>query len=245
MGARRIFVRDLKRGETTLVSVNQTDGQAGSGLYPAPSEKGRVVAFLSIGTDLVAGDTNDAPDVFVRDVRRQITTRVSVSSAGVEADAGSGPPAISANGRIVAFVSAATNLVAGDTNATVDVFVHDRKTAETTRVSVASDGTEADGSSGAVALSATGRHVIFQSDATNLVPGDTNGEADIFVHDRRTGDTVRVSVDGTGGQSAGPAGFSFAIDRKGRFAAFGSTAADLVPDDTNGAQDVFVHDLKN
>jgi hypothetical protein len=112
-----------------------------------------------------------------------LTARVSVDSAGTQANDTSFSPALSADGRFVAFHSDATNLVAGDTNGFVDVFVHDRHTGETTRVSVDSAGTQANADSFGAALSATGRLVAFASGATNLVVGDTNGIRDIFVHD--------------------------------------------------------------
>jgi hypothetical protein len=117
---------------------------------------------------------------------------VSVASDGTEANGASGPPAISLNGRVIAFVSGASNLVADDTNDAVDVFVHDTATGETTRVSVASGGGQANGGSGAVAVSGNGRFVIFTSDASNLVTdastlvlGDSNRLADVFLHDTR------------------------------------------------------------
>jgi hypothetical protein len=113
-----------------------------------------------------------------------LTTRVSVDSVGTQANSRSDSPALSATGRFVAFASVATNLVADDTNDADDIFVHDRHTHETTRVSVGSAGTQANGASCCVALSATGRFVAFGSFASNLVTGDTNGDGDIFVHDR-------------------------------------------------------------
>src|SRR5438132_49617 len=129
-----------------------------------------------------------------RSAGAQTTVRVSVASDGTEGNAASAGAALSADGRFVAFHSAGTNLVAGDTNATTDVFVHDRQTGITERVSVASDGTQGNKASSYPALSADGRFVAFDSDATNLVAGDTNGATDVFVHDRQTGTTERVSV---------------------------------------------------
>src|SRR5213595_159425 len=114
------------------------------------------------------------------------TERVSMDSAGNEGNGGSGGPAISADGRFVAFASYASNLVPGDTNGVADVFVHDRQTGTTKRVSVNSAGTQGNGGSGSPAISADGRFVAFSSYATNLVPGDTNGVVDVFVHDRRS-----------------------------------------------------------
>src|SRR5205823_4849985 len=168
----------------------------------------------SAATDLVAGDTNLVSDVFVHDRQTGTTERVSVASDGAQGNGSSGllsfafSPALSADGRFVAFVSVATDLVAGDTNVATDVFVHDRQTSTTERVSVASGGgTQGNGNSGGFfafpALSADGRFVAFQSDATNLVAGDTNGATDVFVHDRQTGTTERVSVASGGSQGNG------------------------------------------
>src|SRR5262249_29399620 len=156
----------------------------------------------------------------------------------------SGLPALSADGRFVAFESDVDNLVPGDTNRVRDVFLHDRVTGDTIRVSVASDGTQADGRSSFFAspsLSADGRYVAFESDADNLVPGDTNLSSDVFVHDRVTGDTVRVSVASDGAEADG---FSAepALSADGRYVAFESDADNLVPGDTNDPSDVFLHD---
>ncbi len=136
-------------------------------------------------------------------VEAQVIERVSIDSQGNDANAESGCPAASADGRIVAFESAATNLVPGDTNGVTDVFVHDRDTGTTTRVSVDSAGVEGNDRSLFPAISGDGRYVAFQSFASNLVPGDTNGSTDIIVHDRQTGITSRVNLDSSGNQSAG------------------------------------------
>ena len=130
----------------------------------------------------------------------QTTTRVNVSSGGVEGnDSSSQNPALSTNGRFVAFDSQSTNLVPADTNLdTRDIFVHDRQTGQTTLVSVSSTGEQANGYSYSPQLSADGRIVAFISWADNLVPGDTNGKEDVFVHDRQTGQTTRVNVSSTG-----------------------------------------------
>ena len=170
-----------------------------------------------------------------------LTTRVSVDSAGTQANGDTADAALSANGRFVAFDSGATNLVAGDTNGQQDIFVHDRRTGTTTRVSVDSAGTQANNASVAPALSADGRFVAFETEATNLVAGDTNGQQDIFVHDRRTGTTTRVSVDSAGTQANSECHLA-ALSADGRFVTFYSEATNLVPGDTNGVRDVFVHD---
>src|SRR5438093_763515 len=192
-------------GAQTTVRVSvASDGTEGNdvSLGSALSADGRFVAFDSAATDLVAGDTNGVSDVFVHDRQTGTTERVSVASDGAQGNNASSYPALSADGRFVAFDSDATNLVAGDTNGTTDVFVHDRQTGTTERVSVASGGgTQGNGKSGGFfafpALSADGRFVAFQSDATNLVAGDTNGTTDVFVHDRPTATTERVTANAT------------------------------------------------
>ena len=252
-GVSDVFVHDRQTGTTERVSVasDGAQGNGSSGLVtfafpPALSADGRFVAFVSFATNLVASDTNGATDVFVHDRQTGTTERVSVASDGTEGNAASAGAALSADGRFVAFHSAATNLVAGDTNGTNDVFVHDRQTGITERVSVASDGTQGNKASSYPALSADGRFVAFDSDATNLVAGDTNGTTDVFVHDRQTGTTERVSVASGGGtQGNGKSGgfFAFpALSADGRFVAFQSDATNLVAGDTNGTTDVFVHD---
>src|SRR5437867_3390116 len=162
--------------------------------------------------------------------------RVSVDSAGNEGNGGSGGPAISADGRFVAFASYASNLVPGDTNGVADVFVHDRQTGITERVSVDSAGNEGNGGSSGPAISADGRFVAFASSASNLVPGDTNGVADVFVHDRQTGTTERVSVDSLGnegnGSSANP---SISADGRVRKRAAGGSG--VVAGGTTGRTD--------
>src|SRR5262249_15236273 len=146
----------------------------------------------SFATNLVPGDTNDRSDVFLHDRVTGDTVRVSVGTDGSEADGFSGEPALSADGRFVAFTSFAGNLVPGDTNDEFDVFVHDRVTGGPDRASAGADGIKDASASLAPALSADGRFVAFESNADNLVPSDTNGGANIFVHDRFTGDTERV-----------------------------------------------------
>jgi Tol biopolymer transport system component len=236
-----IFVRDRTTGETTRVNV-ASDGTEANGWswgHVAISGGGRYVAFESAASNLVVGDTNGVCDVFVHDRQTGETTRVSVASDGTQGDSDSWLPTISADGRFVAFECVATNLVVGDTNGTEDIFVHDRTTGETTRVSVASDGAQANWNSYEPAISAAGRYVTFGSRATNLVPDDTNGCDDTFLHDRVTGETTRVSVTSDGAQAGG---YCATLSADGRHVALESYATNLVPDDTNGVGDVFVHD---
>jgi Tol biopolymer transport system component len=206
------------------------------------SAGGRFIAFESDATNLIPGDTNGSRDVFVRDRKTGTTTRVSVGTGGVQGDGDSIYPSISADGRLVAFTSYATNLVPGDTNGGPDVFVRDRKTGTTRRVSLGPGGVQGDVGSGRLAISADGRFVTFESDDTNLVRGDTNEEWDIFVRDLHRGTTRRVSV-GPGGVQGNSYSLDPAISADGRFVALESNATNLVPDDTNNALDVFVRTL--
>ena len=213
----------------------------------AISGTGRYVAFSSTATNLVTGDTNGINDVFVRDRVARRTERVSVSSGGTQGvgacspfQSGSFTPSISADGRYVSFTSCATNLVPGDANLAADVFVHDRTTRRTDRVSVS---TEAAKASYNGSVSPDGRYVGFASAASDLVPGDTNNSTDGFVWDRATRKVQRVSVDSNEAQTASGSSGAPSLSAGARFAAFSSYASTLVPGDTNQAIDVFVRDL--
>jgi Tol biopolymer transport system component len=231
-------------GATTRVSVSTGGGQAdGRSFVPALSGDGRYAAFYSDASNLVTGDTNVARDVFVRDLQTGQTTRVSVSSAGAQANGDSFAPAISLDGRIVAFASVASNLVDGDTNNANDVFVRDRQANMTTRVSVGPGGAQANGGSDEPSLSGDGRLVAFTSAASDLVAGDVNNSRDAFVFDRQSGTTVNVSVDSAGAQ-ANLDSFTPELSANGRFVAFTSFADNLIPLDENKGSDVFVRDLQ-
>ena len=220
---------------------------------PAVSGDGRYVAFLSNASNLVPDDTNQAGDIFIRDLKTGSTSRVNESTRGVQANGRTNQgPAISGNGRYVAYVSDATNLVADDTNDTGDVFVRDLRTGRTTRVNVTGSGEQANRGSdgdvpwsvtGSVSISTDGRYVAFHSGASNLVPGDTNGVGDVFVRDLRARTTTRVSLSDTGAQ-ASYGGFNPSISGDGQHVGFLSDTPDLVPEDTNGIGDVFVRDLR-
>lgn len=237
-----VFVHDRQTATTTRVSLASDDSQSNGHSTPdGISSDGRYVAFTSTASNLVSGDTNNTNDAFVRDRQTGTTTRVSVASDGSQGNDQSSASCISADGRFVAFGSAATNLVSGDTAGEYDSFVHDRQTGTTTRVSVATDGSQGNDQTLAFSLSADGRYVALASPASNLVSGDTNGHWDVFVHDRQTATTTRVSLTSEGAQANG---FSFrpSISADGRYVAFDSDAANLVSDDTNGTRDVFIHD---
>jgi Tol biopolymer transport system component len=261
-GLSDVFLRDLVNKTTERVSISANNGQtnghaAALGLPSAVSDGGRYVAFWSDASNIVAGDTNGKYDVFVRDRQESKTTRVSVASDGTQLGFGDGAAfsSLSADGRFVAFQTNAANLVPGDNNTTTDVFVRDRDSdgdgifdeadaVATTRVSVASTGAEGTGGGASIpVLSAGGRYVAFESTMTNLVPGDTNASKDVFIHDRASGVTERISVASSGSQAA-RGGFWPSLSRDGRYAPFVSTSTDLVAGDTSGDyDDVFLRDL--
>ena len=218
----------------------QSDGQNNN---PSISADGRYVAFESIATNLVGGDTNGNFDAFVHDRASGTTERVSVASSGAQGNGNSGKPAISADGRFVAFLSGSSNLVSPVTNGMAQVFVRDRVSGTTELVSVDSSGAQANGhcASYGLAISANGRYVAFESAATNLVSLDTNATNDVFIHDRTSGTTERVSIDSSGAQGNNQS-FSPSVSADGRYVAFLSGASNLVSLDTNGTNDVFVHD---
>lgn len=237
-----VFVHDRQTGQTTRASVNSAGGEGNRNSYfPVLSADGRYVAFYSEASNLVSGDTNDAADVFVHDRQTGQTTRVSVDSAGVQGNQASERPALSADGRYVAFHSWASNLAPDDTNDVADVFVQDRATGQTMRVSMESSGVQGDGDSYLANVSADGRYVAFTSWASNLTPNDTNVEADAFVYDRQTGQTARVSVDSVGGQGNGTSSLPY-LSTDGRYVTFYSEASNLVSGDTNDYGDLFVRD---
>ncbi|MDH5445456.1 MAG: Ig-like domain-containing protein [Gammaproteobacteria bacterium] len=228
------------------VSVDSSGSEIAGDSYEATtSADGRYVAFSSDATNLVTGDTNGHSDVFVHDSQTGTTTRVSVDSSGKQAINGNSyPHSISSDGRYVAFRSSATNLVANDTNGQRDIFVHDTQTGSTTRVNVDSSGNQTvNGHSYAPSISADGRYVAFHSSATNLVADDTNGQADIFMHDTQTNTTIRVNV-GPSGSQANFHSTTPSISANGRYVAFESSATNLIAVDTNDVDDVFVHDTQ-
>jgi Tol biopolymer transport system component len=238
----------------TRVSVDSYGAEAdGDSAWnrPAFSSDGRFVAFASYATNLVYGDYNGVADVFVFDRASSVTVRVSIDSAGVEGNGDSYSASISGDGRFVAFTSWANNLVATDTFAFSDVFVHDRDpdvngifdegNGITLRVSVRTNGTQANGNSGNPSISRDGTLVAFDSVASNLVAGDRNGVKDVFVHDWVVAQTTRVSLNSSGGE-ANDQSFSPAISPDGQVVAFVSSANDLVLADKNGVDDVFVHE---
>ena len=244
-GLRDVFVYDRETGVIARASVSTSGAQGNGGSFrPAISADGRYVAFESDASNLVDGDINGVTDIFAHDRQTGATGRVSVATGGAQGNQASFLAAISADGRYVAFDSDASNLVTGDLNFLADVFVHDRQTGETERVSVATDGTEGDWNSFAASISGDGRYVAFESEAGNLVAGDTGWLSDIFVRDRQApGTTVRVSIASDGSQ-ADDGSYWAAISADGRYVAFDSDATNLVSADFNASADVFVRDTQ-
>jgi uncharacterized repeat protein (TIGR01451 family) len=194
------FVRDRLTGTTERVSVDShgREGDGASGVIgirslPSLSGDGRFVAFESNATNLVAGDTSPVRDIYVADRQAGTLERVSVNGNGVGGEDSSFEPAITSDGRFVAFESFASNLVPGD-DATKDVFVHDRQTRATEKVSVNSAGMGGESDSELPALSDDGQVVAFESYSRNLVPGDTNSAKDVFVHDDRPAADLAVTT---------------------------------------------------
>lgn len=226
---------------TKRISVDSSGVQGDShSVQHSLSANGRFIAFDSEASNLVLGDTNNRSDIFVRDTQTEQTTLVSVASDGTQSNDDSFVPSISADGRFVAFHSHANNLVPEDADFDADIFVHDLLTGVTTIVSVDSAGNQSSGFNGRPSISATGRFVAFDSYASDLVLGDTNGDSDTFVHDRQTGVTTCVSVDSLGTPVGGG---EPSISADGRFVAFASgDAGHLVPGDSNGFADIFVRD---
>ena len=249
-GSSDVFVRDREAGQTFRVSLSSSGSEGNGSSYSSSiSSDGRYVAFFSDASNLVDNDSNGSSDVFVHDRQTGETSRVNVSSAGVQGNSTfyyPSAPSISSDGRYVAFGSDADNLVAGDSNSVRDIFVRDREAGQTTRVSVSSSDAQGNGASYYPSISSDGRYVAFSSDATNLVANDSNGISDTFVHDRQTGQTTRVSISsaGTQGTTSGFALVSLApsISSGGQHVAFSSWADNLVVNDNNNAGDVFVHD---
>jgi hypothetical protein len=234
-----IFVRDRQTKTTTRVSVGPNGLQAdGSSWCPSISDDGRFVSFVSLASNLVPGDTNNAADVFVHDRQTGTTSRVSVGPNGQQQNLGATDAKMSGNGLFVAFASEASNLVEGDTNGVGDLFVHDLANHVTSRVSVHTNGTQGNQISYDARISADGNYVTFDSDASNLVDNDTNGFRDVFVHDRQKRTTTRLSPS-AGGEKGGVSEAN-RISADGRFVTFRSEAANLVVGDENKHADIFV-----
>lgn len=247
-GLRDAFVKDNVTGELRLASSSSA-GVIGNAISfgSAMTSDGRYVLLNSDATNFIASDLNGVRDAFVKDMQTGEINIASTSSAGVQANATSAARAMSEDGRYVLIASSATNLVAGDTNGVGDVFVKDMVTGTMSLVSTSSSGVQGNASStlgvNGIALSADGRYAVFESDATNLVSGDTNGVTDVFMKDLVTGVTTRISTDSSGTQGNSTSGAK-SISADGKFAIFNSLSTNLVSGDTNGVQDAFLKNLE-
>jgi uncharacterized repeat protein (TIGR01451 family) len=245
-----VYVRDVQAGTTTLVSVSFDGTSAGNNtsFIQDISAEGRFVAFVSDATNLIPNDVDDfEANVYVRDLVAGTTELVSVGTDGTRATVGFfDSPAISADGRFVAF-STFTSLVPEDTRAfSLDIYLRDRLNNTTELISVNSDEVQGDGRSAGPSISADGRFVAFESDSANFAfPDEPSGgffpDEDIFVRDRQTGTTVRVS-ESSSGEEGNARSLGGTISADGLVTAFSSDASNLVPNDTNFVTDIFVHD---
>lgn len=236
-----VYLHDRQTGTTERINVDPEGNETGgSSTWSDINPDGRYVAFASSATVLVADDTNGKYDVFVRDRSAGITERVSLSSEGSEANDSSFSPVLSADGRFVAFRSAASNLVPGDTGFWNDIFIHDRQTGTTERVSVDNAGIELKGHSDSPVISGDGRFVAFLSTA-NLEPGGSTLRK-VYLHDRLNGTTQLVSVNDAG-EEADNHSMEPSISANGRYVAFMSTADNLDGPNDLGTFEIYVRDL--
>lgn len=238
-GHSQVYLVDRQTRAAEFISVGLNGPGNGDSFNPTISHDGRHIAFWSEASNLVAGDSNNIGDIFVRDRIAGTTTRVNVGPGNLQATAESNYPAISGDGRIVAFMSTAREL-ANDLNGQAQVFVHDRSTGTTELISRTPQSAPGLGTSREPALSGDGRFVAFESNARDLVPGDGNFVDDVFVFDRVDSTMARVSnrVDGSA-SSNGSYGPSISDD--GRIVAFHANGS-MQPEDSNGHVDGYVFD---
>jgi Tol biopolymer transport system component len=240
-GSRDIYLVDLVGGGVELISAN-AQGTVGDGhsFTPYISYDGRYVAFESGSTNLVSGDTNNQVDIFVRDRVGGMVVRASVATGGAQGNNRSNNGGVSDNGRYVVFESLASNLVAGDTNSRLDIFVRDLQASTTTRVSVSSANNQGAGHSTEPRISGNGRYVVFQSDSL-LAPSDPSILTDVYLRDLQYDTTEQISM-----SSSAQPGNSYShkpqITADGSYVVFGSYAGNLVPNDTNDNRDTFLRD---
>lgn len=236
----QVYRYDVVSGQISLVQVGTAAGTAYS-TSPAISAGGRYLAYAS-STQGEYGDDNFYGDVFVLDTTTGVVEQASVASDGTPGDFLSGAPSISLDGGLVAFHSEASNLVGDDANTVYDVFVRDRATGETTLVSRGSSGLPGNGDSRDPLIARGGAGVVFGSQASDLVAGDTNNAYDVFYADLATGAVTRLSV-GPGGAQADADSFPDAV-YGGRYLVFYTFATNLGGDGDDGPMRQYILDLE-
>jgi hypothetical protein len=245
------YVRDRQLATTSIVSVSSAEvvgkpptGVGGSSAETtcAVSNDGRYVAFDSSASNLVAGDTLGHRDVFRRDRQAGTTARISVASAGGQANGPSSNPAMDDTGAVLFFESVATNIDAfADTNGATDIFARIPTTPVTLRLSVGPNNVQATADSTRPAVSGDGQILVYETDAPNIVADDDNGVADIVIYDRVNGTRELASVASNGAQALAVSAFA-SVSQDGRYVGFSSWATNLYPLDGNQSFDAFVHD---
>ncbi|RJQ46131.1 MAG: hypothetical protein C4534_03225 [Gaiellales bacterium] len=246
INCRDVFLKDTQTGGVKLVSADGAGNQAeGTSRQPAISADGRFIAFVSDAPNLAPGDGNGETDVFLKDMSSGALQQVSANPEGSAGNGRSALPAISADGRYVAFSSLAEDLVENDANGKTDVFIRDTQTGALALVSTDAAGAQGNRASGfdALAISADGRFVVFESEADNLVEGDANGKRDVFLKDTQTGAVTLVSTDAAGAQGEDDSFMSVAVSRDGRTVFFSSNANNLAPGDVASKSDIFRKDV--
>lgn len=236
----QVYVRDLSSGKTEIISV-AGNGSPGDGdcWHVSLSTDGRFVAFSSEADNLTSGDPDSGTDIYLRDRQTGQLELISITKNGDKGNNSSSGPSISADGRYVTFFSQASNFFGGDTNALADIYIRDRQAGTTQLVSVSQTGGVGNAFSQTPTISADGRFVAFISEASNLVPNDTNNSWDIFVRDMQAGTTQRISM-GHNGDQANYGSSDPSVSADGRSILFYSQADNLVVGDQNGNQDAFV-----
>lgn len=243
--SRDIFLFDKKTGKTSMVSVNNAGNPGNDDSSSARiSNNGRYIVFHSDAQNLVEGDTNNASDIFLHDIKKGTTRLISANSSGSQGNGGSYHAHISNNGRYVVYASDASNLVEGDNNNAKDIFLYDTKKGTTRIISNSSFGVQGNSTSDNPRISSRGRYIVYASDASNLVEGDNNNFPDVFRFDKKTGLTSRVSVGEGGIEGTGGGSFSPDVSGNGRFVVYESYADTLLEGDTNKNGDIFLKDLK-
>jgi hypothetical protein len=240
-----IFLKDIQDGSVERLSIDSDEAQSNhDSLNAHLTPDRRYVLFDSTATNLVASDTNAVDDVFLRDRTLGTTERISIADDESEANGASSGVGVSADGRYIIFLSSASNLVSGDSNASKDFFIRDRTLGTTVRINPTHDGNEINAGITSGATTPDLRYLVFLTSATNIVAVDTNAKSDVFRFDRVSGATTMVSsaLDGTQGNGT-PGGINISDD--GQHVIFQSNANNLLPGDSNAAEDAFVYSFNS